>query len=171
MHFLLLVSQRANLLQTNSCDETVTPKDVIVLRKALSIMSGTGVNYQDLLPIPEKTNAVDDPYQYEKSHGLNDGKTASHALATNSATEEEYGKGLAQVDHGLEVNDLGWNEPKQVIPSPLVGGMENEELWLLVRRFNKVSRASWVSVIQALTLCSKCTTSKRRLLLCRAIWI
>lgn len=102
-------------------------------------MSGTGVNYQDLLPIPEKTNAVDDPNQYEKAHALDDGATASHALATQSTTLDEYGEGVAQQDHGQEVKNLGWNEPKQVIPSPLVGGMDNEELWLLVRRFNKVS--------------------------------
>lgn len=47
-------------------------------------------------------------------------------------------KGLAQIDHGSEVKDLGWNEPKENIASPLVGGLNNEELWLLIRRFNKV---------------------------------
>lgn len=134
-------------------------------------MSGTGVQYQDLLPIPEKTNAVDDPYQYEKSHGLDDGATASHALATQGTTEHEYGKGLAQIDHGQEVTDLGWNEPKSVIPSPLVGGMENEELWLLVRRFNKVRRSLCRPCIASLTACSKCTMSKKQLLPCPAIWI
>ena len=34
--------------------------------------------------------------------------------------------------------DLGWNEPKEAVAKPLVGGLSNEDLWLLVRRFNKV---------------------------------
>lgn len=97
-------------------------------------MSGTGVNYQDLVPVPEKTNAVNDPDQHEKSHALDDGETASHALATADHDE----KGLAQQNHDLEVKDLGWNEDKEKVPSPLVGGMDNEYLWMLVRRFNKV---------------------------------
>lgn len=101
-------------------------------------MSGTGVNYQDLLPIPEKTNAVNNPGEHEKSHAMSEEPTASHALALES--EHEYEKGVAQQDHDLEVKNLGWNEPKEVVPSPLVGGIGNEELWLLVRRFNKVCR-------------------------------
>ena len=100
-------------------------------------MSGTGVNYQDLVPVPEKTNAVSDPDQQEKSNELADGATASHAIATAAAGDHDQ-KGLAQQDHDDDVNDLGWNSPKERIPSPLVGGMDNEELWLLVRRFNKV---------------------------------
>lgn len=99
-------------------------------------MSGTGVNYQDLLPIPEKTNAISDPEKTEVAQALDEGHTASHALATNIAEHEE--KGAAQQSHDEEVKDLGWNEPEEKIPSPLVGGMDNEELWMLVRRFNKV---------------------------------
>ena len=61
--------------------------------------------------------------------------TDSHALA--HADHDE--KGIAQLDHGAtEVKDLGWNEPQGAIPAPLVGGLENEELWTLLRRFNKV---------------------------------
>ncbi|RDW91030.1 hypothetical protein BP5796_02195 [Coleophoma crateriformis] len=59
--------------------------------------------------------------------------TESHILA--NADHEE--KGLAQLDHGnVEVKDLGWNEDAQAIPE-LVGGLPNEELWTLIRRFNK----------------------------------
>ena len=96
-------------------------------------MSGTGVNYQDLVPIPEKQNAVSDPDKYEKAHALDEGETASHALATS----DHANKGAAQEQHEQEVKDLGWNEPQESIPAPLVGGMENEHLWMLVRRFNK----------------------------------
>lgn len=60
--------------------------------------------------------------------------TESHALA--NAYHEE--KGAAQHDHGeAEVRNLGWNEESSKIPD-LVGGLPNEELWTLIRRFNKV---------------------------------
>ncbi|TGO80846.1 hypothetical protein BPOR_1631g00010 [Botrytis porri] len=60
--------------------------------------------------------------------------TDSHALAI--ADHEE--KGAAQLDHGnVEVRDLGWNDHPDDVPTPLVGGLPNEELWTLVRRFNK----------------------------------
>ncbi|KAH8789560.1 hypothetical protein F5882DRAFT_493999, partial [Hyaloscypha sp. PMI_1271] len=60
--------------------------------------------------------------------------TDSHELA--NADHEE--KGAAQVDHGqTEVRDLGWNENPSEIPNPVVGGLQNEELWTLIRRFNK----------------------------------
>ncbi|KAF3937815.1 hypothetical protein ABW19_dt0206439 [Dactylella cylindrospora] len=58
----------------------------------------------------------------------------SHALA---AADQDV-KGAAQVGHGhREVKDLGWNNPTDEIPKPLVGGLPNDELWTLVRRFNK----------------------------------
>ena len=100
-------------------------------------MSGTGVYYWDLVPVPEKTNAVSDPNKTEVSEALAKGKTASHALATADRPDEDE-KGVAEESHDDEVRDLGWNEPQAKIPSPLVGGIDNEELWLLVRRFNKV---------------------------------
>jgi hypothetical protein len=60
--------------------------------------------------------------------------TDSHELA--NADHEE--KGAAQMDHGqTEVRDLGWNEEAANVPQ-LVGGLPNEELWTLIRRFNKV---------------------------------
>lgn len=65
--------------------------------------------------------------------------TDSHALA--GANHEE--KGAAQLEHyEAEVKDLGWEEHPDNIPKPLVGGLPNDELWLLVRRFNKV-KLSW----------------------------
>ena len=58
----------------------------------------------------------------------------SHALATADHDE----KGTAQLTHsGGEVRDLGWNEHPAEVPKPLVGGLPNEELWTLIRRFNK----------------------------------
>lgn len=39
--------------------------------------------------------------------------------------------------HG-ELTDLGWNDHPASVPEPLVKGMSNDEMWTLVRRFNKV---------------------------------
>ncbi|KAI9851612.1 MAG: hypothetical protein M1838_003206 [Thelocarpon superellum] len=66
--------------------------------------------------------------------GLHSAPTESHSLAT--ADHEE--KGTAQEDHDeSEVKDLGWNQHVDQVPAPLVGGLPNEEVWTLVRRFNK----------------------------------
>ena len=54
--------------------------------------------------------------------------------------KEEEEKGYAQqMNKEFEAKDLGWNKPQENIASPLVGGLRNEELWILIRRFNKVS--------------------------------
>jgi Protein of unknown function (DUF3292) len=66
---------------------------------------------------------------------LESAPTDSHALAT----EEHEVKGAAQIEHDeVEVKDLGWDEDPKHIPAPVVGGLPNEDLWILVRRFNKV---------------------------------
>jgi hypothetical protein len=61
--------------------------------------------------------------------------TVSHALAEESKDFEE--KGAAQIEHGdVEVKNLGWNEEARFVP-PLVGGLKNEDVWTLLRRFDK----------------------------------
>lgn len=95
-----------------------------------------GLVFKDLLPHPET-----DPTVHEgKATTILDAPTESHELALKAASGDnpEHGTGRAQVAHGQEVLDLGWNEPKEHVDSPLVGGLTNEEVWLLVRRFNKV---------------------------------
>lgn len=95
-----------------------------------------GLALRDLLPHPET-----DPTIHEgKATTIVDAPTESHALALEAASgnNPDHGTGRAQIAHGLEVLDLGWNEPKEHVESPLVGGLSNEEVWLLVRRFNKV---------------------------------
>ena len=79
----------------------------------------------DILTNPDKTGS---------SASLADKPTASHALAT--AEHEE--QGAAQVDHDNDVVDLGWKTAKDAVPEPLVARMPNDELWVLIRRFNKV---------------------------------
>ena len=70
--------------------------------------------------------------------------TASHALASSavdaphSPSDSADVLGAAQIDHDdIEVKNLGWNDETSKVPRPVVGGLNNEELWTLVRRFNK----------------------------------
>lgn len=106
-----------------------------------------GVVLKDLLPHPET-----DPTVHEgKATTLVDAPTESHELALEAAkgNNPEHGTGRAQVAHGQEVLDLGWNEPKEHVDSPLVGGLSNEDVWLLVRRFNKVNKTClWFNIRQ-----------------------
>jgi hypothetical protein len=95
---------------------------------------GPGAGVTDFLPIPA-TNPTD-AFDGQAPDAPGDEPTFSHTLAAEARDE----KGLAQQGNGhakQHVRDLGWNEKKEDIAAPLVGGMSNEELWLLVRRFNK----------------------------------
>lgn len=95
----------------------------------------------DVLPVPSTTQPVSEPEKHETANSITEEPTLSHALATDDHEE----KGLAQREHDDEVADLGWNEKKGEISAPLVGGLDNEDLWLLIRRFNKVRRRTGVS--------------------------
>jgi hypothetical protein len=113
---------------------------------------------KEILPVPATT----DPEQVEISHSLAEKPTISHELAM--AEPEE--KGAAQIEHEAEVIDLGWNENPKDISNPLVGGLSNEDLWVLVRRFNKVRSTpltstllSWTGLIDENR---KCTISRRQ---------
>jgi Protein of unknown function (DUF3292) len=65
-----------------------------------------------------------------------DKTTDSHALAQ----ADHDIKGAAQIaGQSEDLTDLGWRAPPDEIDT-LVGGLPNEELWTLVRRFNRVSK-------------------------------
>lgn len=98
-------------------------------------MAAEGLTIQNLLPIPDNVAAVMDPEHEEIAQTIRDKPTDSHALAMADHDE----KGVAQESHEDEVKDLGWKEPVSKIANPLVGGLPNEELWVLIRRFDKVS--------------------------------
>ncbi len=100
-----------------------------------------GEAVMDFLPIPNPASL--DSETQETANSLTEAPTLSHLLAVEDHHEE---KGAAQKNHSEEdVADLGWNEKKEAIAAPLVGGMDNEELWKLIRRFNKV-RFSTISL-------------------------
>ncbi|KAF7526950.1 hypothetical protein PCG10_003504 [Penicillium crustosum] len=62
------------------------------------------------------------------------GPTESHVL---SRVEQDE-KGLSQkAGHTAEITNIGWGESPDAIDEPLVGGLSNEDLWMLIRRFDK----------------------------------
>jgi hypothetical protein len=106
-------------------------------------------------PVPVNAPKVDRPEIVEAAP--EEHPTDSHELA--NADHEE--KGAAQVDHGqTEVRDLGWNESPTEVPNPAVGGLPNEELWTLIRRFNNVCSAFLRFGPVVLKGCSKCIMSR-----------
>jgi hypothetical protein len=112
------------------------------------VFKDLGVEPGDLMPTSEpnppvhqgrETTLIDPTVHEGTTTTLTDTPTESHELAMESAKGTHPDEaGAAQVQHAEEVVDLGWNEPKELVAKPLVGGMANEDLWLLVRRFNKV---------------------------------
>ncbi|KAJ5103492.1 hypothetical protein N7532_004021 [Penicillium argentinense] len=63
-----------------------------------------------------------------------DGPTDSHVL---SQVEQDE-KGLSQqAGDTAELTDLGWSKPVQHIEEPLIAGLSNQDLWMLLRRFDK----------------------------------
>ncbi|KAI9802475.1 MAG: hypothetical protein M1825_002860 [Sarcosagium campestre] len=72
-----------------------------------------------------------DPAGFNPDASLSDGPTESHALAIADHDE----KGASQQEHAEpEVKDLGWDETATDV---IVGGLPNEQLWTLIRRFDK----------------------------------
>ncbi|OBR03333.1 hypothetical protein CH63R_12460 [Colletotrichum higginsianum IMI 349063] len=67
--------------------------------------------------------------------------TDSHHLADMAAKEKPLEeKGHAELDHAdVEVKNLGWNNPPSKVSQPMIGGLTNEDLWILVRRFDKLA--------------------------------
>lgn len=69
--------------------------------------------------------------------------TTSHALATGAEGDDHDARLGAAQRAGKEdkTSNLGW-QANGVGTDTLVGGLPNEELWTLVRRFNKASGPS-----------------------------
>lgn len=64
-----------------------------------------------------------------------EGPTDSHVLSQ----VEQKDKGLIQkAGETARVTDVGWNNLADHA-EPLIAGLSNEDLWMLIRRFDKVS--------------------------------
>ncbi|KAJ5541254.1 hypothetical protein N7494_006330 [Penicillium frequentans] len=63
-----------------------------------------------------------------------EGPTDSHVL---SQVEQDE-KGLSQLaGNTAEITNLGWSQPSEHFEEPIIGGLSNEDLWMLIRRFDK----------------------------------
>jgi len=116
-------------------------------------MVETGVVYRDLghaPPLPNDASAATRPDTREVSHAISEEPTLSHALADSA----NHGGHAQQFMKNDDIKDLGWNQDADEIPRPLVGGLPNEELWILIRRFNKVSSSYYSSHEGGAMLCS-----------------
>jgi hypothetical protein len=94
-------------------------------------MPAPGISLQGLVDTSDTEDACNNAVQASTAQPPTD----SHALATTTLEDES----AVQVQHGGDIVDLGWNEEPKKIASPLIGGIDNEDLWTLTRRFNKVS--------------------------------
>jgi hypothetical protein len=73
--------------------------------------------------------------QVTAESAIPEGPTDSHVL---SQVEQDE-KGLAQKAGATEeITNVGWGVSPNVIEEPLVAGLSNEDLWMLIRRFDKV---------------------------------
>jgi hypothetical protein len=102
-----------------------------------SMPSSSGLVFSDLMPIPHSNPA--NMNEHGRANALHEEPTMSHALANSNRAAPI--KGAAQIDAGPvadDVRNLGWEGVQA--PAPLIGGLDNEEVWQLVRRFNKVRK-------------------------------
>lgn len=74
------------------------------------------------------------PVTATKQAPLGQETSTSHILATQH--QENHGA-VQQAGKEDYTSNLGWQKNAKGVDT-LVGGMENDELWMLVRRFNKV---------------------------------
>ena len=100
-----------------------------------------------------------------------EGPTDSHVL---SQVEQDE-KGLAQkVGDTEEITNIGWGVSANVIEEPLVAGLSNEDLWMLIRRFDKVRSSTMVLCVAFranIGISSKSTESKLCVMLPSKTWI
>lgn len=108
---------------------------------------------EDAVPSVD-TTAVHNNYEDTEEPPLPRGPTDSHVLAQIEQDE----KGLAQKDDTAETTDIGWERSGEQIEESLVGGLSNEDLWMLIRRFDKVRQSPSVQSTtkhNAASLCSE----------------
>lgn len=63
--------------------------------------------------------------------------TDSYDLAQVESEEKESGA-IQPVQSSIKAPDLQWKPSSRTVEEPLASGLSNEDLWLLIRRFNKV---------------------------------
>jgi len=108
-------------------DSGATPPNEVNSTTIETKPDATQVNVIAAVAPPPPPAAAQNPLLEQKP-------SESHALAT----ENHELKGAAQeAGKDAHTTDLGWQANAEGVAT-LVGGLPNEELWTLVRRFNKV---------------------------------
>lgn len=84
------------------------------------------------------TDRSDDTEEFTNQEDIKaDSPTDSHFL---SQVEQDE-KGLAQkAGVTQDVSDIGWGQPRDNFEERILSSLSNEDLWMLIRRFNKVLR-------------------------------
>ena len=87
----------------------------------------------------QQTSEVDDAPDTSISRTLGK-KTGSHALATADIDVKGTVQAASETSSSdeNEVANLGWHRVDEAKGDPFLGGWTNEEIWLFIRRFNKV---------------------------------
>lgn len=73
------------------------------------------------------------PKQVPKQALLNQETSTSHILATQ---HQDVQGAVQQAGKEAFTSNLGWQKNAKGVDT-LVGGLENDDLWMLIRRFNK----------------------------------
>lgn len=73
-------------------------------------------------------------------HGA-DGSTALHTSVQHEPLRHDEGKKVYKdvIANPAQVQDVGWGDGQIRPEDYAIDGIKNEDIWLLVRRFNKVS--------------------------------
>lgn len=77
------------------------------------------------------------------SNILPDGSSGPPAMAATAELQPKTLGGPQPVTAQLkdpEVKDYGWNVPPYQVPAPVMNGISNDDLYTLLRRFNKVRK-------------------------------
>ena len=130
----------------------LTPDDEISEEKALQKQESTP-NSPSKPPAGSKVPA-------SRTEGpLSKNSSGSHALAV---AEHEVTGAAQAAGHLDEFTDLGWKDRSRQDVENLVGSLPNEDLWTLIRRFNKVhAHLIFCNIdMTELTYHSKCIMSK-----------
>jgi hypothetical protein len=97
--------------------------------------------------------ATDDPMTVDATHPVPPG--ANLIAATVEPPPHKSTKIEVTELKDPEVKDFGWNVPPRQVPAPLVHGLGNEDIYTLIRRFNKASRLPKVFVLEKRLICGQ----------------
>lgn len=81
-------------------------------------------------------NVTNDINKVENLKSEHNAPTDSHALARAEVEEPSL---IHTSPDDEATTDIGWRQQPHEFDEHIVGGIPNEDLWMLIRRFNKVS--------------------------------